>query len=259
MARRRRQIQIEAAETADSTDVFKDAGVEDESIARVAAQAWLITFTDLVSLLLTFFVMLFGMSDVNIEKWDLIIAALTKTLNPEAQEEVKKQTVEFNIGTLFRQRAVDLDYLEDVLEDAIAGEPQLARVRLTRLDDRLILALPEDILFNPGRAELHDRARSAVFVLGGVFSNVGNELQINGHTDPVPPSPGFGYATNWELSIARATAVANAFRQVGYKDKIVALGYADSRFHMLPDVSDRERRALARRVDVIVTPEASRR
>jgi len=99
----------------------------------------------------------------------------------------------------------------------------------------------------------------AVFVLGGVFRNIGNAIQVNGHTDPAPPDPARGYETNWELSMARAAAVANAFRQVGYEDAITAFGYADSRYETLPDVPEPERRRLARRVDVIVTPEVAGR
>jgi len=232
---------------------------EDDSTSDKTNTTWLITFTDLVSLLLTFFVMLFAMSNVKVDQWDQIIDTLTRTLNPAPEEEVVRQSVEFNIGSIFRKRAIDLDYLEGVLTETIEAEPLLQSVEIFRLEDRLIIALPGDLLFQPGEAEIAEAARESVFVLGGVFRNIGNALQVNGHTDPIPPDPSRGFDTNWELSMARATAVANAFRRVGYEDAVTAFGYADSRYETLPDVPEAERRQMARRVDVIVTPEVSGR
>lgn len=235
------------------------AAMMDEPENSAAGTTWLVTFTDLVSLLLTFFVMLFAMSNVKVDQWEQIIDTLSQTLDPQPEQQVEKKKVEFNIGAIFRKRAIDLDYLEGVLVETIEQEPQLSEVRIVLLEDRLIMALPGDLLFQPGEAVISDDARDAVFVLGGVFRNIGNAIQVNGHTDPIPPDPSRGYDTNWELSMARATAVANAFRQVGYEDAITAFGYADSRFETLPDVDPVERRTLARRVDVIVTPEVAGR
>ena len=92
-----------------------------------------------------------------------------------------------------------------------------------------------------------------MFNFGGVLRNIGNQIGINGHTDPSPPK-GQGYDSNWELSIARAAAVANALRRSGYADDIVAFGYASSRFEELPEIAEAERLALARRVDIVIFP-----
>jgi len=85
--------------------------------------------------------------------------------------------------------------------------------------------------------------------------NIGNQIEINGHTDPVPATGG-EYASNWELSVARAAAVANALRRSGYAEDIIALGFADSRFSQLPDLPTDQRNALGRRVDIVVLPDA---
>ena len=71
--------------------------------------------------------------------------------------------------------------------------------------------------------------------------------------DPAPPD-GTSYASNWELSIARAASVANAIRRGGYEQKIVAFGYAATQYDLLPNLDDAERRKLARRVDIIIMP-----
>ncbi|MFQ5763429.1 MAG: flagellar motor protein MotB [Rhodospirillales bacterium] len=218
-------------------------------------RVWLITFTDLVALMLTFFVMMFAMSSVKVTQWQSMIDSLSQTLRPTAEKTPPAATSAFNIGTIFRKRAINLDYLASVLGETVEGHPLLSMGRLMRLEDRLIIALPGDLLFEPARAQLTDRGGQALFVLGGVLRNIGNQIGVNGHTGPDAPVGG-DYASKWELSTARAAAVANALRQSGYTDPIIAYGYADGRVRQLPDLPEALRDALARRIDIVVRPEA---
>ncbi len=229
--------------------------MDDEDLRMESKQsvAWLITFTDLVSLMLTFFVLLFSMSTIRTDHWDSIIDALSQSLNPSSTRAHMAATSDFNIATLFRKRAINLDYLTSVLQDASNKDELLSDSRLMRFDDRLVVALPGDLLFEAGKAVLTEKARRAMFNFGGVLRNIGNQIGINGHTDPSPPT-GEDYESNWELSIARAAAVANALRHSGYTENIVAFGYASSRFDELPDMPPAERQALARRVDIVIFP-----
>jgi len=214
----------------------------------------MVTFTDLVSLMLTFFVLLFSMSSVKMDEWDAMIDTLTQTLNPGKLTTVAAATAKFNIGTIFRRQATNLDYLSGVLESGIAGDPLLSKSQIMLLDDRLVIAMPGDLLFPAGKAVMPDEARSALFTLGSLLRNVGNQIGVNGHTDPAPPSADKGFQSNWELSLARASAVANALRRSGYTDDIIAYGYADSRYGQLPELAAAERNQLGRRVDVVIFP-----
>ncbi len=228
---------------------------EDTPEARGPSKAWMVTFTDLVSLMLTFFVMLFAMSNVEVDKWDSLIDALSQSLNASGANAVVVSSAEYNVATIVRKQAINLDYLASVLEKTVAEDEVLAHSRIMRLEDRLVIALPVDLLFTPARADLSEKAREAVFNLGGVLRNIGNQIGINGHTDPVLVTGG-AYASNWELSLARAAAVANALRRSGYAEDIVAYGFADSRFSQLPDLPTDQRHALGRRVDIVVLPNA---
>ena len=215
--------------------------------------AWMVVFTDLVSLMLTFFVLIFSMSSVKVDKWKEMTDALSQNLNPSITKSVTTATAKFNISTIFRKRAINLDYLTAVLERAVNQDPLLKRSLLMRLEDRLIIALPGDLLFQPGRAVMTERARDALFTLGGVLRNIGNQIGVNGHSDPVPPQGG-EYASNWELSIARAVAVTNALKRSGYTEDIIAYGYSDSLYSQLPDVTEEQKQAMGRRVDIMVLP-----
>ncbi len=230
-------------------------GPQIEDIPERPAQkkAWMIIFTDLVSLMLTFFVMLFAMSNVKVDKWDSMIDTLSQSLNVTRAKAVVTSSAEYNVSTIVRKQAINLDNLASVLEKTVAEDEVLAHSRIMRLQDRLVIALPGDLLFAPARADLSEKAREAVFNLGGVLRNIGNQIGVDGHTDPVLVTGG-AYTSNWELSLARAAAVANALRRSGYTEDIVAYGFADSRFSQLPDLPVDQRRALGRRVDIVVLP-----
>jgi flagellar motor protein MotB len=76
-------------------------------------------------------------------------------------------------------------------------------------EDRLQMALPEDVLFSAGVGELHDQDQLILHSLGDILKKVPYTVLIEGHTDNVPLKPGGRYASNWELSMARAMTVVN--------------------------------------------------
>ncbi len=215
--------------------------------------AWMITFTDLITLMLTFFVLLFSMSNVKLDEWKDMIDALSLSLNPSRTKSAAVLTAKFNISAVLRKRAINLDYLASVLQEKVNADPFLRHSRLMRLEDRLIIALPGDLVFKSDSAVITTRARKALFDLGGILRNIGNKVGVNGYSDPAPPKGG-EYVSNWELSLGRAAAVANELRRSGYPDDINAYGYSASRFNQLPKVPESERRAMARRVDIVIMP-----
>ena len=133
-------------------------GPETEDIpeGRGPSKAWMVTFTDLVSLMLTFFVMLFAMSNVKVDKWDSMIDALSQSLNTSGANAVVVSSAEYNVATIVRRQAINLDYLASVLEKTVAEDEVLAHSRIMRLEDRLVIALPGDLLFASARADLSE-------------------------------------------------------------------------------------------------------
>lgn len=217
------------------------------------AQAWMLSFADLISLMLVFFVLLFSMSSIKVDKWETLVDALTRRLAPTDERVTPVPSAAFNVGTVFHRTAEPLDYLHGLLERTIRVDDALSGTLLFRLEDRLVLSLPGDLLFPTGQVELGERAERAVFNLGGVLRNIANRVGVVGHSDPVPIIGRDGpYASNWELSIARAAAVANALSQAGYAENIVALGAAESRFPLLENLPEDRRFDVARRVDVVI-------
>ena len=217
--------------------------------------AWLIMFADLAALLLTFFVLLFSMSQVDVDEWTAVKEVLSASLDPRRTSAGPNVAPRLSVEKFIVSRAADIDYLHALIVEKFVDEPVLGRSIVQRLEDRLVISLPADGLFEPGQTALTEAARKAAFALGNSLRYFSNRIEVYGHADPRPVrAPGL--ASNWELSIARATAFADALREFGYSRPIRAFGYGDSRFSdIAPALALEERRRLARRVDVVIREE----
>lgn len=219
------------------------------------AQPWLLSMADVTALMLTFFVMLFAMSHVPSEKWDEVISLINTRLDP-ARVEKPKPVSDLNVPTVATLTGLSTDYLVRVYGELFAGDPVLRTVRIAMVEDKLVIALPNRLLFLPGQDELVGGAPDALLRLAGVLSRIGNQVEVVGHTDPSPPADG-PYPTNWELSVARAVTVANALNDAGYGGSLIALGVGDSRFrHLDPTIPEERRYEMARRVDIVIRTDA---
>lgn len=219
---------------------------------KAGRTAWLVTFSDIVLLMLTFFVMLFAMQKIDQGTWETLSESLSRSLAPGQDQAELRPNARRNIATFTRKRGDDPAYIEAILKEKAARDPVLSRAIVRRYGDRVVLSLPGDLLFPPGSAELTAHANETLFDLGGVLRYFGNRIDVQGHSDPTPPK-GAGVPSNRELSLARAAAVAERLKRSGYPRPVGALGYGAARFGDLAAVESRERRfALGRRVDLVI-------
>lgn len=126
------------------------------------------------------------------------------------------------------------------------------RVRIVR--GNMVVELPENVLFDSGRAELHDAANATLERVAEVLSSVPNRnFLVAGHTDNVPVSRRSRYDSNWELSAARGVAVVRFLAEHGMSpERLAAAGYADTQ--PVASNADDEGRAQNRRIEIIVLP-----
>ncbi len=213
---------------------------------------WMVIFADLLALLLTFFVLMFSMSSVQVQEWQALVTSLSENLNPERAFIQEQDFKKIDEALVFEEAALSLDYLKNVFEEKLSHDPILTRSTIEVLDDRLAISLPSDLIFELGQAELAPDARSAMLELGEALRAIDNEVMVVGHSDLAPIS-GRLYPTNWELSLVRALSISKLIRSGGYRGKIEAYGNGSSRFGDLDESIPLDQRYhLARRVDVII-------
>lgn len=219
------------------------------------SRIWLTTFGDTVALVLTFFVLLYAMSSVNQKSFEALSDTLRDGLNVAASQGKDQAGQEDRTLATFKKFALDLSYLANVLERQLESDELLRRVEVHLLSDRLIISLPSDLLFRPASAVIDTEAMPSMRRLANILSNLRNRIDVHGHTDPTPlKSPRF--IDNWDLSMARASAVAVELRRFGYRKPMRRMGFAATRFDEIPvNLPILERNQLARRVDIVIYQE----
>src|SRR5690606_18011297 len=118
---------------------------------------------------------------------------------------------------------------------------------------RMVVELPEAVLFDSGKANLKEDGKKILAELGPVLAGLENrELQVGGHTDNVPIKTA-RFPSNWELSAARAVTVARLLTDSGVDPKrISAAGYAETQ--PVADNEDDQGRAQNRRIEIALLP-----
>jgi len=216
---------------------------------------WIVSFIDTLSLLVTFFVLLFSMSTIDKETWQDVINSFDTAFENADKTANSGNPIEQAIPEILRNRAINLRYLGRILQTQIEKNDLQANITIKNLDDRLVIALPSDLLFESSQASLRPEARNVLVIVGSLLRNVRNKIEIYGHTDPNQIRYAREYANNWELSLARSLTLSDTLKAMGLRRQIAVLGFADAKFADLPkSLPQSEKFALSRRVDIVIYP-----
>ena len=225
-----------------------------------SSSTWLVTFTDAMALMLTFFVLLFAMSNPDAEKWKKMTKNVQQSMQTFRGEQFERGAEDaLSIGKIDYRQALSIPYLKVLLQKQLDENAQLEDVTLQEHEGNLVLSLPSDVLFAPAEADLKSGAPQTLYALAATFKRIRNALTIVGHTDPVPVSGGT-FQSNWHLSLARAGAVAALLAQMGYDRDIEINAAAAGRYQDLPQsIPEAKRRDISRRVDIVIRPDDGRK
>jgi chemotaxis protein MotB len=202
---------------------------------------WLITIVDLITLLLAFFVLMFAMSHVETKQYAALAKSYGDAFKPAGP--VEKPAPLIRMPKIANVSGDDLGYLEAVLKTAFAGTTTLKDVQFQRTSQYLILSLPVDGVFAPGSGSFSESAKTPVFDLGGVLSNLKNRIAVVGTAVMDQPENG---AAAWSLAVARAHAMADALKTAGYDQPVTVLGRGGA----ATDVA-----AAIGRIEILIMPE----
>jgi chemotaxis protein MotB len=226
------------------------------SSQRRNSNAWLLSFTDVMALLLTFFVLLFAMSTPRSAEWEDVTSALHKELNRFYGQAANRGLDDHDsIDRIKFGGALNVGYLKTIIENAAEENEMLRPLELTMQGNSLMLSLPQHLLFEDGGAEVRPEGADVLYALGDVLSRFKNSIEILGHADPrVIQEGGAIYGNNWELSLARSASVAGLLASVGYDRGVTIMGLSSGRYEDLESVSmtETERMKISRRVDILI-------
>jgi len=225
-----------------------------------SSSMWLVSFTDVMALMLTFFVLLFAMSNPDEEQFEQFKENMQKNFGKFQGEQANQGTQEaINIARIDFNEALNLQYLEVLISNLIEKNPELKAVRIMQNAGRLILSFPQEMLFESGGATLKPQASQTLYALVNTLRRIRNSVEVVGHTDP-RPIRSEEFQSNWELSLARASNVSGLLKDVGYDKNILVKGYASGRYNDLPQEFSQEKRMdLSRRVDIVIREDDGKR
>lgn len=235
--------------------------------------AWMATFADLMSLLMTFFVLLLSFSEMDVQKYKLVAGSMKNafgiqqevvaTKNPSGSEallenylqeaptvdssEVKKADMLKMLEQLMAETAVDIEKLEEVLKEEIQG----GFIDLESGFRSITIRIKEKGSFDSGSADLQLEFVPVMAKLRNVLVEIEGKITVEGHTDDVYIST-VRFASNWALSSARALSVGHELlrEDILDSDRFVISGFSDTVPYA--DNETPEGRASNRRVEIII-------
>ena len=235
------------------------------------AGRWLLTYADLITLLLAFFIVMYSMSRIDAKKFGRMQKQLSSVLRggatifPNGEITENEGAGMLKIGDLkILQARIQKMFLlrgpksHAVTEAGLPFDKDVADAISTEIGERgLIIHVKNYALFESGKADLKPKAKALLGVIADQIEQAGNHICIEGHTDNAPINT-LKFPSNWELSAARATNVVRFFvDEKNYPpEKISARGFGE--FRPIASNATTKGMALNRRVDIVLlSPELS--
>ncbi len=250
--------------------------------AAAGAPAWMVTFADLMSLMLTFFVLLLSMSTTDVVKYKQALMSIKEAFSdpmngyltgsgkiigdrgvieiptpevipqPEQIEQEPKEEPKIEPSKP-NQKVVDAtDHLYQTLKGEMQKEITAESIELNKYEDKIVIRFQETISFDVASAQLRENFLPILDRVSQTLSDIDGSILVVGHTDDVPITTA-RFRSNWDLSSARAASVVQRMIKVGRlpPNHIIASGRADS-VPLVPN-DTLANRAKNRRVEIVVT------
>jgi chemotaxis protein MotB len=243
-------------------------------------ERWLVTYADLITLLLVFFIIMYAMSKIDMNKYEVLARALNfqftksdspivggkgiigtvgkttsdseanKKGDPEDQTKPNKEKEKEQADKL--QQEKELQNLLAKVQAYIQEQKLQSQVSAADTPRGIAITLNDLLLFDLGKADLKPAAFPVLDKLATLLPTLNTTVSIEGHTDNLPLSPGSAYKDNWGLSNARSLSVLRYFIYNAHLDdrKFISTGYADTK--PVAENNSDENRQKNRRVEIVV-------
>lgn len=217
---------------------------------KSGAPAWMVTFGDLMALLLTFFVLMLSLSQINEQKYSAISEALGESFGSNQLELLKKGGVNQGIIEMPAPRSETPPGFDGVVKQDFHSEMDAGLLSMMIEEGKISLSFPEHLAFASGSDQITHQFSDILQKIASVLSRFEGEIIVAGHTDNIPVN-NTKFKSNWSLSSARAVAVVQALIENGIvAQRLSAVGHADTQ-PLVPNSAE-ELRERNRRVEIIL-------
>jgi chemotaxis protein MotB len=227
-------------------------------------ERWLVSYADFITLLFSFFVVMYAISTLSESKYkvlsdsllqafrhDRVVTAQTTGLAPmNRMSPGPPRKAQRPVNVVRIQQEKKLLSIAEKITDALRALMQSGQVKLTQLPHGLAVEINASVLFAPGQASLQPDVVPSLVDVAHTLAGVDNVVHIEGHTDNLPIQTPL-YPSNWELSGARASSVVRLFAANGVDPaRLRAVGFAEN--HPVDTNDTPEGRQRNRRVTLLI-------
>ncbi len=222
---------------------------EKPELEHPSAPFWMVTYGDMVTLLMVFFILILSFSTIQLEKFKGAMSSMKGALGvlPENISTYKKSNPNYeDFETKQRQDIIEtMNEVEEVLEKMGLS----AKVDLEFTGEGVMVRMGDDLLFDSGKALIKNAATPVLDIVLQAFKGKFKDIYVEGHTDNVPISSA-KYPSNWELSAGRSMSVIKYLNKKGKipPRQLAAVGHGEHR--PLVKNNSRANRAKNRRVEI---------
>lgn len=242
---------------------------------------WLVTYSDLMTLLLCFFVLLYGMSTVDEGKMQQLAMSLQQAftgslgfdildqMNKDEGNDEYEEDAEEGEGLTAEEmeileslgQEIEIEYDENLMggyaqeiHEAVEGylkdQNLNSEVNVEVVDEGVLLDIKDQVFFDLGKSQIKTESLAMLDKLGGLFKNFTSEIRIIGHTDSIPINT-TQYPSNWELAAARSCAIARYYITQGFNSsRFACSSYGDTK--PIASNETEEGRSKNRRVNFLI-------
>ncbi|WP_042142589.1 flagellar motor protein MotB [Paucisalibacillus sp. EB02] len=230
-------------------------------------ESWLLPYSDLLTLLVALFIVLFAMSEIDIQKYEEMSAFFKSEFSsgdkgimehpksvPEVENQEKEEQEKEEQPDVGQTELLHLQELQKKINNYITQNNLTESLATDLSDEGLMISIKNDVSFDPGSAEVNEGGQEiAAEISQLLYTDPPHQIIISGHTDNVPMNNA-RFGSNWELSVMRAVNFMSLVLENNQLDpaKFSAKGFGEHQ-PIVPNDSE-VNRSRNRRVEVLILP-----
>ncbi|MCD6380066.1 OmpA family protein [bacterium] len=227
-----------------------DRGRKKKKGGEEGAPAWMVTYGDMMTLLLCFFVMLVSMSSIQESKFRKAMGSLKGALGVMKFDSSIIEMESLPTPTRYQQEIErirkEFEEFEEFAE--LAGLED--KVEISETDEGMLIRMANPLLYGSGSSSMKEEGKKVLSELFTILENIDAVIRVEGHTDDVPIH-NEEFSSNWDLSSSRAVKVLTFLAENGIKgEDLMAVGCGQ--YKPLVSNDSEENRAKNRRVEIYV-------
>lgn len=245
----------------------RDADIPKKSVEE-GAPAWMVTFGDLMSLLLCFFVLLLSFSEMDKTRYEKVMGSMSDAFGIQRKKKVMDTPMGIKIIArdfdqqvfpIFKREEVIATQLEEEIDEELKNSSDIDMQEIKDLikvetgENTITIRMMGESAFDSGKAYVRPKIVTMLKKIADVLKKTEGDIIIAGHTDNVPTSRRNLYKSNLALSMARAASVAEILLNQAHikPERIATMGFGEYRPSESNDNSEGRKRN--RRVEIILT------